>query len=487
MVDSRATVEHLERGGQSYPSPSSVAMNLYRETLMPSGSELGGDLLYMGWNQDQGCFAAGTSNGFIIYNTDPFRETFRRIFSTGGIGIVEMLFRCNLIAIVGGGRNPRYPTNKVMIWDDHQNKCIGELMFRSEVYAVRLRRDRIVVVLHAKVYVYRFSDLKLLDQIATVPNPKGLVALCPEPAHNVLAVPALSKGSIRVELYDISKATIIKAHDSDLACFSLSADGSKIASASDKGTLIRLWDCHTGDGLRELRRGMDRAEIYCIAFDPLTTHLACSSDKGTVHIFSLFGGAAVSGNGSLSGKSDFEGAGVSTMASPPSFPPTSQSNVLPPTPPSSSSSSSSSSSPATTAGDDSVTNKSLSGLSFLRGILPPALVPKYLSSEWSFAQVRGVEGRSICAFDKSCSKIYVVSSDGTFTVCAIEEAPRETGGGKDGGVGGGECVRLQTTKFLRSDDEMARGPQKGLGGDIADSGSGAGGTGAGGGGGGGTS
>ena len=28
------------------------------------------------------------------------------------------------------------------------------------------------------------------------------------------------------------------------------------------GTLIRLWNCHNGEPLRELRRGMDRAEIY---------------------------------------------------------------------------------------------------------------------------------------------------------------------------------------------------------------------------------
>ena len=57
------------------------------------------------------------------------------------------------------------------------------------------------------------------------------------------------------------------------------------------GTLIRIWDCHTGEPLRELRRGMDRAEIYCLCFNPTSTFLACSSDKGTIHIFSLAEGA----------------------------------------------------------------------------------------------------------------------------------------------------------------------------------------------------
>ena len=258
-------------------------MNLSRDGHAAGNSE--SSLLFVGFNQDSGCFACGTSSGFVIYNVDPFRETFRRTFTSGGIGIVEMLFRCNLIAIVGGGRNPRYPTNKVMIWDDHQNKCIGELMFRSEVYAVRLRRDRVIVVLSSKVYVYRFSDLKLVDQINTVLNPKGLVSLCPDTANNVLAVPGLARGLIRIELYDISKATIIKAHDADLAQMALNHDGSRLASASEKGTLIRLWDCHTGDLLREFRRGMDRADIYCICFSPQvqTIQYNTTQQHSTVH------------------------------------------------------------------------------------------------------------------------------------------------------------------------------------------------------------
>nr|KAJ0192468.1 hypothetical protein LSAT_V11C800401660 [Lactuca sativa] len=42
-----------------------------------------------------------------------------------------------------------------------------------------------------------------------------------------------------------------------------------------------------GTQLQEVRRGVDRANIYGISLSPNVQCLAVSSDKGTVHIFSL--------------------------------------------------------------------------------------------------------------------------------------------------------------------------------------------------------
>jgi len=244
------------------------------------------NFLWIGFNQDYGCFSCGTENGFHVYNTDPLKERFRREFDSGGIGIVEILFRCNILALVGGGKNPKYAPNKVMIWDDYQNKCIAELECRSEVRGVRLRRDRIVVVMEEQVFVYNFADLQMLRQIKTCHNPKGLAALS-SGANTVLAVPATEVGHVHVELCDTSKVLEIQAHNGPLSQLCLSMDGRLLATTSSKGTLIRVFETATGTKLYEFRRGANQTEIYSLAFSKNLKYLCCCSEKGTGHVFSL--------------------------------------------------------------------------------------------------------------------------------------------------------------------------------------------------------
>lgn len=224
------------------------------------------ELLSVSWNQDYGCFAAGTSRGFRIYNCDPFKETFRRDLKSGGFGIVEMLFRCNILALVGAKSNTQYPPNKLIIWDDHQSRCIGEFSFRSEVRAVKLRRDRVVVVLEHKIYVYNFTDLKLLYQIETLANPKGLCCLSHHLNTSVLACPGLRRGQVRVEHFGLNVTKLIKAHDSQIACLNLTVDGLLLATASTRGTLIRIFNTMDGTQLQE---------VSCYIFNPsLAFHIS---------------------------------------------------------------------------------------------------------------------------------------------------------------------------------------------------------------------
>lgn len=254
---------------------------------------------------------------------------------TAGIAHIEMLYRTNLLAITGHSNSPQFPPNKVFVYDDHSSRKVGELTFRQKVLRTKLRRDRIVVVLRDKIYVYNFADLALLDKVYTGDNPLGLVGISidnggvggsttgsVERAEDVLgsasqqqrnngmvlACPSKTKGQVRVELYGLRRQTFVDAHESELGALALSIDGSLLATASVRGTVIRLFDTRGvtiggGSGssggarqnttlsssipLREFRRGVERATISCLTFSLDSTWLSCASDHGTVHIFQI--------------------------------------------------------------------------------------------------------------------------------------------------------------------------------------------------------
>lgn len=199
-----------------------------------------------------------------------------------------MLNKTNILALVGGGSNPKFLPNKVILWDDNQAKMISELRFSIYVKSVKLKQDKIYVICENKIYVFNYITFESIDQINTFQNPKGVYALSINQNMTFLAFPDRSIGYVRVKSYDTPVNTpLINAHDTPIAALSLNNEGSLLATASDKGTVIRIFKVSDGTLGLELRRGSEQAEIYCICFDSTSKFISCSSDRKTVHIFSL--------------------------------------------------------------------------------------------------------------------------------------------------------------------------------------------------------
>ena len=194
------------------------------------------------------------------------------------------------MALVGGGRNPKFSINKIIIWDNQKkrNNIIGELRFDTPVLNIKMKQDRIIEVCQTKIYIFNINTLETLDMFDTFYNINGIVGFSPGEFITVLAFLYESKGKVRIVNFNsIAQPPIITAHESKSARLCVNRNGTLLATSSDKGTLVRIFDVKDGKLLIELRRGTTNADINCIIFDEYNRHIACANGTDTVHIFSI--------------------------------------------------------------------------------------------------------------------------------------------------------------------------------------------------------
>lgn len=249
------------------------------------------------FNQDQGCFVSCMETGLRIYNVQPLVEKAHYdIDLVGSVSQCEMLYRSNIIAIVSGGSRPKFTENMLRIYDDNAKEFMLEIKFDSSIRAVRMRKDKLIVAVINSIHVFSFpTPIEKQFSLDTRENMRGLCEVSPLPSaeRQILIFPGHKIGSVQIvdfantEVGVSSAAVCIPAHENELYCIALNQHGSRIATASKKGTLIRVWDSASRAQLVELRRGSDPATVYCINFSRDSDFICCSSDKGTVHIFAI--------------------------------------------------------------------------------------------------------------------------------------------------------------------------------------------------------
>ncbi|KAJ3601442.1 hypothetical protein NHX12_032410 [Muraenolepis orangiensis] len=253
-----------------------------------SGDAGGSQLLFANFNQDNTSLAVGTKSGykfFSLSSVDKLEQIYE-CTDTEDVCIVERLFSSSLVAIVSL-KAPR----KLKVCHFKKGTEICNYSYSNTILAVKLNRQRLIVCLEESLYIHNIRDMKVLHTIReTPPNPSGLCALSISNDNCYLAYPGSATiGEVQVfDTVNLRAANMIPAHDSPLAALAFDASGTKLATASEKGTVIRVFSIPEGQKLFEFRRGVKRCVTICsLAFSMEGLYLSASSNTETVHIFKL--------------------------------------------------------------------------------------------------------------------------------------------------------------------------------------------------------
>ncbi|XP_049416212.1 WD repeat domain phosphoinositide-interacting protein 1 isoform X3 [Epinephelus fuscoguttatus] len=240
------------------------------------------------FNQDSTSLAVGTKTGYKLFsltmveNLDCINES----AETPDVYIVERLFSSSLIVMVSTTMPQR-----MNIYHFKKGTEICNYNYPNNILAIKLNRQRLVVCLEESIYIHNIKDMKLLKTLLNTPiNPSGLCALSINHSNSYLAYPGSATiGEIIVyDANSLNTVTMIPAHDSPVAALTFNASATKLASASERGTVIRVFSVPEGLRLFEFRRGMKRyVSISSLSFSPDGQFLCASSNTETVHIFKL--------------------------------------------------------------------------------------------------------------------------------------------------------------------------------------------------------
>lgn len=281
-----------------------------RQPIQPSSTPI---VLGLSFSLKNKRFVTATTSGLKVYRSDNCLTTYEPTTDHGPVAIAEALDD-RYIAFV-----PRTQTkgvsgcgsgNVVMWWDYVVDREVTRLDFHEPVLGLRVAKRWMSVILLERTVIFSYQSLQRPntppnDEASdddddlkgpprgpnephalhrTSPNPYALASL----SEHTLILPAQTIGQVQLIPLPSGSKRVLRAHNTALRCIALSPSGSVLATASEQGTLIRVFDVKTLDQIAEFRRGVEKAVILSLAFNPGSERwLACTSDKGTLHVFDL--------------------------------------------------------------------------------------------------------------------------------------------------------------------------------------------------------
>ena len=222
------------------------------------------------FNQINTHLAIGTPSGWQVVACDPFVPC-HEAEVPGGVSAIQMLFSSSLIALVGGGERAEDSPRRLRLWNTSTSSPVFELTFATPVLRVLMNRVRLLVVLSEATHVFELATMRLLHQLETAPNPRGIAALSSSDESICAAWPnGHAPGwTGRLTIFDAQHGAAlatVAAHHSSICCVAITPRGDIMATASQKGTVIRVHLLPSAECLHTFRRGSLRTTVLSLSF-----------------------------------------------------------------------------------------------------------------------------------------------------------------------------------------------------------------------------
>ena len=218
-----------------------------------------------------------------IYSLQPMQC----LFSVSGGPFIHATFNNKFLFTVGNSDSPSNSSNFVFVYQKNTGVFVKSIEFQSNILGIYSNSSFLFVSLQSTIQVLEIlnedaEDPDNFNQLSMIEcaSSSGLIAV----TENFILYPDDNKPGI------ITIATVpgfsviheIQCHKDPITMITTSEDGNNMLTASNVGTLLRLFKIEEGCQINEFRRGYRPSIIVAAAANDLMT---CLVSPTTLHIF----------------------------------------------------------------------------------------------------------------------------------------------------------------------------------------------------------
>lgn len=204
------------------------------------------------------------------------------------LSLVEFYEESEILFLVGSGEVPQSSQRILSIYNCKSNSILSELGFEHTIKSVFSNLIRIIVASDEKIFILKTENFKCIACVNDF-NIIQNVCLSTNIEYCLMAYTNNeSQGYVHIfDCFNGNSVNVVYCHKSNIAVLSFSCTGKILATASFKGTIIKLFDSVSGEPLQQFQRGINIAKIFVVLFINNDQDLVVTSSTGTLHIFQI--------------------------------------------------------------------------------------------------------------------------------------------------------------------------------------------------------